>query len=71
MSGLLGRLGLDSLRRSGVERLLEVRLDLGVVGGEDAVAGVRGLPVDRPPRSVGWGSVLAQSGSVRRCWPQV
>ena len=45
---LLGRLGLDALRRSGVERLLEVRLDLGVVGGEDAMAGVGRLAVDRP-----------------------
>ncbi len=44
---LLGRLGLDALRWSGVERLLEVRLDLGVVGGEHAVAGVRCLAVDR------------------------
>ena len=44
--GLLGCLGLDPLRRRRVERLLEVGLDLGVVGGEDAVAGVRGLAVD-------------------------
>ena len=45
---LLGRLGRHPLRRSGVERLLEVGLDLGVVRGEDAVAGVGGLAVDRP-----------------------
>jgi hypothetical protein len=43
----LGRLGLDALGRWGVQRLLEVGLDLGVVGGEDAVPGVRGLAVDR------------------------
>ena len=46
---LLGRLGLHPLRRSGVQRLLEVRLDLGVVGGEDAMAGVACRAVDRPP----------------------
>jgi hypothetical protein len=47
--GLLGRLGLDALRRGCMERLLEVGLDLGVVGGEDAVTGVGGLPVDGAP----------------------
>ena len=45
---LLGRLGLDALRRRRVECLLEVRLDLGVVGSEDAVPGIRGLAVDGP-----------------------
>jgi hypothetical protein len=46
--GVLGRLGLDALRRRGVERLLEVGLDLRVVGGQDPMAGVGGLAVDRP-----------------------
>jgi hypothetical protein len=45
--GLLGGLGLDTQRGWRVERLLEVGLDLGVIGGEDAVAGVGRLPVDR------------------------
>ncbi len=35
-----------SLRSRRVERGLEIGLDLGVIGGEDAVAGVRGLAVD-------------------------
>ena len=43
---LLGRLGLDALRRRRVERLLEVGLDLGVVGGEHPMAGVRRLAVN-------------------------
>jgi hypothetical protein len=50
---LLGRLGLDALRRRSVERLLEVCLDLGVVGCEDAVASVRGLAMDRPSSLLG------------------
>ena len=45
--GLLGRLGLDPPRWRRVERLLEVGLDLRVVGREDSVAGVRRLSVDR------------------------
>ena len=64
---LLGRLGLDPLRRWRVERLLEVRLDLGVVGREDAVAGVGGLAVDRPSSLGGrWFVALGQSRSLRR-----
>ena len=47
--GLLGSLGLDPLRRRGVECLLEVGLDLGVVGGEYTVSGVGRLAVNRPP----------------------
>ena len=67
MSGLLGRLGRDALRRRGVERLLEIGLDLGVVRGEHAVAGVCGLPVHRSPSIGRLGvALLAQSGSVRR-----
>ena len=40
--GIAGR----AVRRGGVERCLEICLDLGVIGGEDAVTGVRRLPVD-------------------------
>jgi hypothetical protein len=67
---VLRSFGLDALRRWRVERLLEVCLDLGVVGGEDPVAGVRRLAVDRAP-AIGLDvgrrlvALLAQSGSVR------
>ena len=44
--------------------LLEVRLDLGVVGSEDAVAGVGGLAVDRPSSLGGrWFVALGQCRS--------
>ena len=46
---LLGRLGLDALRRRRVERLLEVGLDLGVVRGENPMARICRLAVDGPP----------------------
>ena len=36
------------LRTRGMERGLEIRLHLGVVGSKDAVAGIRRLAVDRP-----------------------
>jgi len=46
-----GRRLIGALRRWRVERLLEVRLDLGVVGGQDPMPGVGGLAVDgAPPR---------------------
>ena len=62
---LLGRLGLDPLRRRCVEGLLEVRLDLGVVGSEDAVAGVGRLAVDRPSSLGGrWFVALGQCRSL-------
>ena len=64
---VLGRLGRDALRRRGVERLLEIGLDLGVVRGEDAVAGVCRLAMHGPPSIGRLGvALLAQSGSVRR-----
>jgi len=45
----LGRDLLRTLRRRRVKRLLEVRLDLGVVRGQDPMAGVRRLAMDGPP----------------------
>ena len=75
------RVRLSSIRSSGlrrspacragwrrrVERLLEVRLDLGVVGGEDAVAGVGGLAMDGSA-AIKWRfRGVAQCPSVRRC----
>jgi hypothetical protein len=68
--GRLGQLGRRLVGRSlgmgGVERLLQVRLDLGVVGREHPMAGVRRLAVDgaaalRPGR---W--AFSQCRSVRR-----
>ena len=44
--GGVGPVGRGAVRGRGVEGGLEVGLDLGVVGGEDAVAGVRRLAVD-------------------------
>ena len=52
VSGSIGRSSSGSIRRWRVERRLEVGLDLGVVGGEDAVAGVRRLAVDGLAASV-------------------
>ena len=69
--GLFRGLGGDALRRRRVEGLLEVRLDLGVVWGEDAVPRIRGLAVDRPSALGLLWLRVAQSRSVRRCWPQV
>ena len=55
----VGAVAVRSRRRGGrVERGLEIGLDLGVVGGEDAVAGVRGLAVDGL-------AALRRAGSVR------
>ena len=62
---LLGRLGLDPLGRWRVEGLLEVGLDFGVVGCEDAVAGVGRLAVDRPSSLRGrWFVAFGQSRSL-------
>ena len=49
-----------AIGRRRVERDLEIRLDLGIVGGEDAVTGVRCLAVDGPATRAGplggWGA---------------
>jgi len=45
----LGRILPAALRGWCVERLLEVRLDLGIVRCEDAMAGIRRLAVDGAP----------------------
>ncbi len=44
--GSAGTIDLRALGRPGIQGDLQVRLDLGVVGGEDAVARVGSLPVD-------------------------
>ncbi len=72
--GSLGSLGLDALWRRRVERLFEIGLDLGIVGGEDAVARVGRLAVHRAPALDGApflvvgrpGLGVAQCRSVRR-----
>ena len=70
--------GFDAVRKAvrcrDAERRLEIRLDLGIVGGEDAMTGIGRLAVDRAPALLGRRAPmmavwllgpLAQSG--RRC----